>query len=112
MLGIVLASSPSALSEERKPLLDDGSIRFKAVPVSTCEEECKEVVDAYEEALDLNVKTIEAKDLVIQDQDRLINNLREQRNEAIKNNGSSVMDYVWPFLAGAAAATVIIGIRR
>lgn len=71
-----------------------------------------EVKDPCEEVIEAGAKALEAKDLVIQQQDLLVNNLREQRNEAIKQRGVTFWDVLPWTLIGAAAATVIIGVRR
>lgn len=73
--------------------------------VSFSDDKCKEAVDAYE-------KSIEQYELTITKQDSLINNLREQRNEALKPQGSFLTDFIVPALIGGAVATIVIGIRR
>jgi len=67
---------------------------------------CLEMSEAYETA-------IAEQRLVIQAQDKMVGNLREQRDLALKGSGGGFFgDYLVPVLIGAAAATVIIGIRR
>jgi hypothetical protein len=57
--------------------------------------------------------TVAEQRLVIQAQDGVIGNLREQRDLALEgSSGGFFTDYLIPVLVGATLATVAIGIRR
>lgn len=92
--------------------LGPGHVAFAAEDCSIVKAECDAVIQAFEETVDAQDLQIEKYGELVQDQDLIIKNLREQRDEAIKSSGSSLLDVIPWFLVGAAAATVVIGIRR
>jgi len=75
-------------------------------------EECEAVITAFEETVNAQDLQIEKYGELIKDQDLVISNLRKQRDAAIEGGGEGLLDVLPWALIGAAATTVIIGIRR
>ena len=84
-----------------------------AIDLKTCKTQKAEIKALCEAQAEQYETTVAEQRLVIQAQDKVIGNLREQRDLALEGSGGGIFtDFLVPVLVGAALTTVIIGIRR